>query len=76
MEACLKDHSFNEDIKGIRSLPLIVAGGIWLAKNHIFFEDSFMFPTKCDWQSIGIISYFPLDNVKIKIRQITVEEID
>ena len=44
MEACLKEHSFNEDIKGIRSLPLIVAWGIWLAKNDICFEDSFLFP--------------------------------
>ena len=73
MEACLKEWSFNEDLKGIRYLPLILAWGIWLSKNQICFEDSFVFPIKCDLQSISIMSYFPHDNVKKKIKQITME---
>ena len=76
MEACLKEWDFNEYLKGIRSLPFILAWGIWLSRNQICFEDSFMFPIKCDLKSISIMSYFPHDNVKIKIKQITMEEID
>ena len=73
MEACLKEWDFNEDLKGIRSLSLILEWGMWLAENQFFFEDSFVFPNKCDLQSISIMSYFPHDNVKKKIKQITME---
>ena len=73
MEACLKEWDFNEYLKGIRSLPLILTWDIWLSKNKFCFEDSFVFPIKCDLQSISIMSYFPHDNVKKKIKQITME---
>ena len=76
MEACLNEWSFNEELEGIRYLRLIVACDIRFSKNQICFEDSFVFPMKCDLQSIGIINYFPQDNVQIKIKQITMEEFD
>lgn len=38
-------------LKGFKSLPLIVAWGIWLARNTSIFEDGLIPPFRCAAQS-------------------------
>jgi hypothetical protein len=49
----------NPMVKDIKSLPLVVAWGIWLAQNHSLFEDSSSYPSQCVVQSLSIFSSFP-----------------
>ena len=71
-----KERSANEELKEMRYFPLIVSWGIWLARNSIYIEGNFVQPIKCALESIGILSHFPQENVKIKFRQVTKEDIN
>ena len=53
-----KPMEHKEEYKNIRSLPLIVTSGIWIGRNSICFEETFVLPIKCVFQSLGIINYF------------------
>ena len=76
VEACLKLWNTNEILKEYQSLHLIVSWGIWLAWNVNCFDDKYILPIQVAYQSLGILKYFPQDQVILKNREIVEESID
>jgi hypothetical protein len=58
--------SINPTTKNFRALPLIVAWGIWLARNAQVFEEKLTLHLHCATQGLDIVSSF----VQIKVNKI------
>lgn len=76
MENYLKLWSLNGSLADLSSLPFIASQGIWIETNASCFEDKFIIPMQCAYQSFGMLNYFLHDKVHINIFQVVEEEID
>ena len=72
----MKNWRFNNKVKSIRSLPVIVTWFIWKASNHSCFDDFTPSPAQVSASSLGLLSSYPQDIEVLKIRIITEEIID
>ena len=57
--SCLKNWVFNNKVKSIRSLPIIVSWFIWKARNHSYFDNFTPYPTQVSASSFGLLSSYP-----------------
>jgi hypothetical protein len=49
----------NKDIKNIRSVPLIISWGVWLARILRLFEEKETLPLKYDVKALNILNAYP-----------------
>jgi hypothetical protein len=59
LEHAWKDWLQVPEHKKIKSLPLIVCWGIWLARNFVIFKDNPTLPELIASQGLSILSHFP-----------------
>ena len=77
MKLCLMDWQSKEEVMEYRSLPLVVSWRIWDGRNiSCHFRDRYDLPIQCAFQILGIMRYFPQENITIKTRLVTKEDID
>ena len=74
--SCMKNWCFNDKVKQIRSLPIIVTWFIWKAKNQSCFDDFTPSPTQFSSSSLGLLYSYQQENEVLKIRIPTEEIID
>ena len=72
----MKNWVFNNKVKSIRSLPVIVTWFIWKDRNHSCFDNFTPSHAQVTSSCLGMLSSYPQDNVAVKIRIITEEIID
>ena len=76
MEQCLKIWCSKEELKEIRSLPLIIFWFIWKARNLNCFEDHLLMLLHVSIQSLGVLRFIPQDHIFLKTKMIVEEPID
>ena len=74
--SCLKNWCLNEEVKHIRSLPVIVLWFLWKARNQSCFEDFILMPSQVSSLSLGLLSSYPQDKIVVKIRYVVEAVID
>jgi len=54
----------------------MVSWSIWNARNLSCFDDKYSLPIQCAFQSLGVLRYFPQENITIKTRLVEEEAND
>jgi ribonuclease HI len=76
IEQAWKDWCADSSYRRVKSLPLIVAWGVWLARNSSIFKDKTPTPDIIAAQALSILSHFPQEKEEGAIRIPPVVQID
>jgi hypothetical protein len=76
IEEAFRSWYSKKDTKKIRSLPLNIAWGVWLARNLKLFEGKETLPLKCVIQSLNILNAYPWVEEKQKRHELKEEVIN
>ena len=72
----MKSWCLNDDVKHIKTLPVIVLWFIWKARNQSCFEDINFVPSQVASFSLGLLQSYPQDKIALNIRNVVEESID
>jgi hypothetical protein len=76
IEEAWREWMTNPQNQNIKSLPLIINWGVWLAQNSVIFNEKYSIPEHIVAQSLSILSHFPQGKDEPQVRNVVAETVD